>query len=218
MERMPNDASDGSGAVTSPKLLDCVPVARPVFYFDFNSPYAYLAAARIDDLVPDADWRPIAFPILLHQLGKLEEVLQRDFPNVLPEVRERAAARGLPAVEPPPGWPIESWSLAPLRAALFADERDRVREFTRAAFRKVFVDSRSLTEADTLRDAAAEADLEPEDVAEAIQRPDIKQRLKDRTDEALTRGVTGIPTIAIGDELFWGDDRLEDAAAAAARL
>jgi 2-hydroxychromene-2-carboxylate isomerase len=193
-------------------------VPRPVFYFDFNSPYAYLAAVRIEDFVPDAEWRPIAFPILLHQLGRLEEVLQRDFPNVLPEVRERAAARGLPPLEPPPGWPVESWSLAPLRATVFATERGLGREFALAAFRKVFVESRSLAESDGLRDAAAEAALDPDEVAAAIQRADIKQRLKDQTNAAIERGITGIPTVEIGDELYWGDDHLEEAAAAATRL
>jgi 2-hydroxychromene-2-carboxylate isomerase len=192
-------------------------MARPVFYFDFNSPYAYLAAVRIDDFVPDAEWRPIAFPILLHQLGRLEQVLQRDFPNVLPEVRERAAARGLPPVEPPPGWPVESWSLAPLRATVFAAEHGLERAFALSAFGKVFVESRSLAESDTLRDTAAEAGLEPDDVLQAIERPDIKQRLKEHTNAAVERGITGIPTVEIGDELYWGDDHLEEAAAAVAR-
>jgi 2-hydroxychromene-2-carboxylate isomerase len=190
-----------------------VAVTRPVFYFDFNSPYAYLTAVRIEDLIPDADWRPIAFPVLLHQLGRLEAVLERDFPNVLPEVRRRAADRGLPPVEPPPGWPIESWSLAPLRAAVFAGELGHGPEFARAAFAKVFVESRSLTEPDTLGDAAAEAGVDRDEIAEAIGRPEIKERLKDQTNAALERGVTGIPTVEVGDELFWGDDHLEEAAA-----
>ena len=198
-------------------MLKCAPLARPVFYFDFNSPYAYLAAARIDDFVPDAEWRPIAFAILLNQLGRLEEVLQRDFPNVLPEVRERAAARGLPPVEPPPTWPIESWSLAPLRATVFAAEDGREREFARAAFDKVYVQSRSLADPDTLRDAAAEAGLDPDQVAEAIGRPAIKERLKQHTNAAVERGISGIPTVEIGDELYWGDDHLEEAAAALGR-
>jgi 2-hydroxychromene-2-carboxylate isomerase len=45
-----------------------------IFYYDFNSPYAYLATERIDDLISDAEWRPIAFPILLSELGRLEQV------------------------------------------------------------------------------------------------------------------------------------------------
>jgi 2-hydroxychromene-2-carboxylate isomerase len=54
-------------------------------------------------------------------------------------------------------------------------------------------------------------------VEDAIERPEIKQRLKDYTETALAKGITGIPTVAIGNELFWGDDRLEEAADAAAR-
>jgi 2-hydroxychromene-2-carboxylate isomerase len=191
--------------------------AQPTFYFDFNSPYAYLAAARIEDLIPDAEWRPIAFPFVLGRLGRLEEAMKRDFEAVRQEVSERAAARGLPPVDAPQGWPIESWSLEPLRAAVFAGERGRLREFSAAAFRKVFVEGRSLAEPDNLHDAAREAGLDPDETDEAIQRPEIKKRLKDQTDDAIARGVSGIPTIAIGDELFWGDDHLEEAAAAVSR-
>jgi 2-hydroxychromene-2-carboxylate isomerase len=191
-------------------------MTRPVFYFDFNSPYAYLAAERVEAMIPDSEWRPIAFPMVLHQLGRLEHVLQRDFPNVLPEVRSRAAERGLPPVEPPPGWPLETWSLGPLRAAVFAGDRGRGPEFARAAFRQVFVESRALSDPEVLADAGAEAGLDPAEVAEAVQRTEIKERLKELTNGAVERGVTGIPTVEIGDELFWGDDHLEEAAAAAA--
>ena len=47
----------------------------PTFYYDFNSPYAYLAAERLDEFVPGAEWRPIAFAILLNQLGELDKRL-----------------------------------------------------------------------------------------------------------------------------------------------
>jgi 2-hydroxychromene-2-carboxylate isomerase len=194
-------------------------VAVPAtFYYDFNSPYAYLAAERIDRLIPDADWRPIAFAILLGQLGRLERALQElDPAPVAAEVGGRAAERGLAPFAPPEAWPLETWSLAPLRAALVADERGRLREFSGAAFRKSFVESRSLAELDNVLAAARDAGLEPDEVREGIRRPEIKERLKRHTDEALARGVTGIPTVVIGDELFWGDDRLEEAAAAASR-
>jgi 2-hydroxychromene-2-carboxylate isomerase len=194
-------------------------VAAPVvFYFCFNSPYAYLAATRIEDLIPDADWRPIAFPIMLNQLGRLESALERDFTAVAVEVSERAAERDLPAFKPPQNWPLETWSLAPLRAALFAGDRGRLREFSGAAYRKLFVESRSLADLANVRETAREVGLDPDEVEQGIQRPDIKQRLKTYTEEALSKGIAGIPTVAIGDELFWGDDRLEEAAAAASRL
>jgi 2-hydroxychromene-2-carboxylate isomerase len=189
-----------------------------VFYYDFNSPYAYLAAERIGGMIPDAEWRPIAFAFLLGKLGRLDDVLERlDPAPVVAEVGERATSRGLPPFAPPEGWPIASWSLMPLRAALVAGERERLREFSLAAFRKSFVESRSLAELDNIVAAAGEAGLEPEEVRDGIERTEIKERLKSNTEEALERGVTGIPTVAVGDELFWGDDRLEEATAAAAR-
>jgi 2-hydroxychromene-2-carboxylate isomerase len=192
-------------------------VAVPaVFYYDFNSPYAYLAAERIDELIPDAEWRPIAFAILLGRLGRLERVLETlDTAPIAAEISERAADRGLPPFAPPKGWPVETWSLAPLRAALVADEHGCLREFSSAAYRTSFVESRPLAELDNVLAAARDVGLEPDEVREGIERPEIKERLKGNTEEALARGVTGIPTVAIGDDLFWGDDRLDEAAAAA---
>jgi 2-hydroxychromene-2-carboxylate isomerase len=194
-----------------------VPLAQASFYYDFNSPYAYLAAERLDEFVAGAEWRPIAFAILLNQLGELDNRLTNlNTAPIVEEVSARVADRGLPAFAPPDVWPVQSWSLVPLRAALVADDLGRQREFGLAAFRKSFVESRSLADLETVFDAAREAGIDPEQVAEGIQRPEIKERLKQNTDEAIARGVTGIPTVAIGDELFWGDDHLDDAAAAAA--
>ena len=190
---------------------------RATFYFDFNSPYAWLAAERIDGFVPDAEWRPIAFPLLLHRLGTLEAAMKRNSAPVVEEVSRRAAERGLPPFNPPPGWPLESWSLVPLRAALFADDRGRLRDFSAAVFRAMFARAQPITELTTVLEAAGEAGLDAAGVREAVERQDVKDRLKANTDEAFDRGVTGIPTVAIGDDLFWGDDRLEEAAAALAR-
>lgn len=188
------------------------------FFYDFNSPYAYLAAERLDDLIPQAEWRPIAFAIVLSQLGTLDQRLEElDPAPIAAEIAERAADRGLPPFAPPTAWPVGTWSLIPLRAAIFADECGRLREFSTAAFRKSFVESGSLADLDNVLAAAREAGLKPDEVTEAIQRPEIKERLKRNTEEALVRGVSGIPTVAIGEELFWGDDRLDDAAVAANR-
>jgi 2-hydroxychromene-2-carboxylate isomerase len=89
-----------------------------------------------------------------------------------------------------------------------------MREFSLAAFRTSFVESRPLAELDNVLAAARQAGLDPDEVAEAVARDEIKQRLKDNTEEAIARGVTGIPTVAVGDELYWGDDRLDEAASA----
>ena len=188
--------------------------APATFYFDFTSPYAYLASERIEELIPEAEWRPFAYPIVCQQIGKLEEVLARDGAAILANVSPRAAERGLP-LAPPPEWPFEGWSLMPLRAAVYAEEQGRLKEFTHAAFRMVFVESRPLTDLENVRGAARTAGLDPDATATAVEDPAIKQRLKDYTDEALARGVNGIPTVVVGDKVFWGDDHLDEAAAAA---
>ena len=189
-------------------------MGAPVFYFDLNSPYAYLAAERIDDLIPDAEWRPIAFPWLLQQQGRLEAAMARDPAVAVAATADRLAERGLPPLSTGAGWPL-SWSLTPLRAALAADEQGRMKEFVRGAFRKVFAEGMPLNDDANLRAVARDAGLDPDAVMAAVERPEIKQRLKENGEEALARGVTGIPTVAVGDELFWGDDRLEEAALAA---
>jgi 2-hydroxychromene-2-carboxylate isomerase len=190
-------------------------VPEATFYYDFSSPYSYLAAQRIGELLPEATWRPISFGFVLRHVGRVPWSLQPGREADMEVIAERAAARGLPPVRYPEGWPAESYSLAPLRAALFAEQRGRLEEFTHAAFRVMFAEGRALGEEGAIRDAAAEAGLDPDEVEGALERDDVKQGLRAYTDEAIDRGVTGVPTVAVGEHVFWGDDRLEDAAAAA---
>ena len=187
---------------------------KPPLYFDYQSPYVYLAISRIDELIPDATWKPIAYPVLLHQQGRLQEAMNRDRTTALAEARRRAEARGLPPIELPEGFPNETWSFAPLRAGLFAAEQGRLREYSDAILRKLFVEGRPPNDLENVLEAARQAGLDPHETAEALERADIKERLKQNTDEALALGVSGIPTVAVGERLFWGDDHLEEAAAA----
>jgi 2-hydroxychromene-2-carboxylate isomerase len=81
------------------------------------------------------------------------------------------------------------------------------------AYRDAFQRGSELSVAENVLQSAARAGLDPDAVRAGASDPEIKQALRDATDAAYDRGVFGVPTIAIGDELFWGDDRLEDAAA-----
>jgi 2-hydroxychromene-2-carboxylate isomerase len=186
------------------------------FYYDFSSPYSYLAATRIGEILPEATWRPISFGFVLRHVGRVPWSLQPGREADMEVIARRAAERGLPPVRYPEGWPAESYSLAPLRAALFAEQHGRLPEFTRAAYRIMFAEGRALGDIEAIRDAAAQADLDPDEVAGALERDDVKHGVRAYTEEAIDRGVTGVPTIAVGERLFWGDDRLEDAAGAAA--
>jgi len=191
-------------------------MSEPTFYYDFNSPYAYLAAHRVDELLPvRAHWAPIAFGALIRQIGKVPWSLQTgsERERGMRECERRTAALGLP-LRWPDGWPDRNYSILVLRAALVAAEHDRLRAFSLAAFRRGLGEGGDLRDPDTVRACARDAGVDPDAVARGVEEPEVKQRLRDATDAAIARGVTGVPTVAVGDELFWGDDRLEDAAAA----
>jgi len=190
-------------------------MAEPVFYYDFNSPFAYIAAHRVDDVLPvQPRWQPIAFAFLL--IAQRREPWSFELGTREPTMREcerRAAALGLP-LQWPQGWPRESYSLLPLRAAVIAEQAGLLREFSRAAFRRHFSDPAGVGELDAVLAAAQEAGMDPEEVRAHVADEDVKEAVKDATDAAIDLGVFGVPTVQVGDELFWGDDRLEEAAAA----
>jgi 2-hydroxychromene-2-carboxylate isomerase len=187
----------------------------PTFYFDTNSPYAYLAATRMGQLMPDAVWRPVALGIMLRQQGRVPWSLGPERDAGVAECERRAAGYGLPPMTWPEGWPRDTWSFTPLRAAVVAEEEGALARFSLECYRKMFVEGRSQAELDTVLEAARAAGLEPSDLQARLETESVKDRLRAYTDEAMERGVVGVPTVAVGDRLFWGDDRLEEAAAAA---
>ena len=143
--------------------------------------------------------------------------MQPDGPNQadFEEIRRRAAQRGLPEVKYPEGWPVSNYSLNPIRAAIYAKESGRVVSFSLAAFRQVFAAGRDMSDVDNVLLAAAACELHPKAVLKGIETKSVKEELKRATDEAIERGVMGIPTVAVAGQLFWGDDHLEQAAKAA---
>jgi 2-hydroxychromene-2-carboxylate isomerase len=189
--------------------------AAPVFYFDYSSPYAYLAASRIDSLLPGATWRPIVFGVLLREIGRVPWSLRPGREAGMREIEERAAARGLPPVRWPEGWPDRSYSVLPLRAALVAEAAGELRRYSAAAYAVMFAEGRPLDSLETVLGAAVAAGLDRDAVRAGVEAPEIRARLRVHTAEAIERGVTGVPTVAVRRALFWGDDLLETAAAAA---
>jgi 2-hydroxychromene-2-carboxylate isomerase len=128
------------------------------------------------------------------------------------EVERRAAEYELMPVRWPEGWPNNT--LTAMRAATFAEQIGRAVAFSLAAFRQAFAGGKDLAEIDNVLIAAAACELHPKAVLKGVETQSVKDRLRAATQEAYDRGVRGVPTVAVGGELFWGDDRLEDAAAA----
>jgi 2-hydroxychromene-2-carboxylate isomerase len=190
--------------------------AEPIFYFDFSSPFAYLAATRIDGVLPRMPrWAPVsmAFITSAHERTPWSMREESKEPGQR-ECEQRAAQYGLPPMRWPSGWPLESYSLSALRAAYVAAAAGCLREFCRAAFERNFLDGSGLgTEAD-LRAVAETVGLNPDHVLAETRRPAVKEKLKLETENAIRAGVFGVPTVLVGEELFWGDDRLAAAAEA----
>jgi 2-hydroxychromene-2-carboxylate isomerase len=193
---------------------------RPTFYYDLASPYAYLAAERIAGVFDQAgaeqpEWEPILLGGLFKRFGRGSWALTPERETGMREIERRAQAYGLPPLRWPDPWPGNS--LTAMRAATFAKEIGRTISFSLAAYRQAFAAGRDLTEPDNVFIAAASSELHPRALEAAIGRDAIKERLRAATDRAGDLGVVGVPAVVVDGEVFWGDDQLERAAAAAGR-
>ena len=184
-----------------------------VFYYDLGSPYAYLAAERLTQVLPEIPvWQPILLGGIWKETGGRSWAVTDGREAGVAEIERRAADYGLMPIRWPEGWPNNT--LNAMRVAVWAQQIGRTVAFSLAAFRQAFAGGKDLSDMDYVLMAAAACELHPNAVLKAIETQSVKDRLRDVTQEAYERGVRGVPT---GDELFWGDDRLEDAAAALAR-
>ena len=186
---------------------------RPVFYYDLGSPFAYLAAERVNSVLPGVPvWQPILLGGIWKVTGGRSWAATAQRAEGMAEVERRAERYGLQPIRWPQEWPTDT--LTAMRAATFAQQAGRVVAFSLAAFRQAFAGGRDLSDPDNVLIAAAACELHPAAVSKGLATQSVKERLRAATQEAIDRGVTGVPTVAVGEELFWGDERLEEAAAA----
>jgi 2-hydroxychromene-2-carboxylate isomerase len=187
---------------------------HPVFYFDLGSPYAYLAAERINSLFDSPpEWQPILLGGLFKIHGRDSWAKGPGRDDGMREVERRAAEYGLPGMRWPDPWPGDG--LTAMRAATFAKQIGKVVSFSLAGFRQAFAAGRDLSDPDNVMLAAAACEIHPNALAKAVQSQSVKDGLRQATDEAAARGVIGVPTVVVGDRAYWGDDKLAEAARAA---
>ena len=196
-------------------------VDRPIFFYDLGSPYAYLAAERVNALFAETsaeppEWHPILLGGLFKRFGRDSWARGEGRDQGMREVERRATAYGLSPIRWPEPFPGNL--LVAMRAATYAKEIGRAVSFSLAAFRQAFAAGRDLTELDNVLLAAAAAEMHPRAVLSAVERNSVKRTLREATGQAGDLGVQGVPSVVVGAEVFWGDDRLEEAAATAAAL
>jgi 2-hydroxychromene-2-carboxylate isomerase len=189
-------------------------MAAPIdFYFDFSSPYGYLAAEKIDALAAkherSVNWHPILLGVVFKATGStpLPDVplkgsySQRDF--------ARSAAFHGVALRMPDRFPIPT--IAAARAVLWLQALDAAvaRQLALALFRAYFVRNVDISTAEAVLDVAAAQGVDRSALAAALSDPAVKERLKAETEAAIARGVFGSPFVIVDGEPFWGVDRLD---------
>ena len=188
--------------------------ARLAFYYDLGSPYAWLAAERIDRLFEESEleppeWKPVLLGGLFKQFGRGSWALTDRREVGIAEIAGRAAERGLPPLKLPDPWPTSYVYAA--RAATWAKREGHGVTFALAGFRRAFTEGLDLADPENVRAVAADEGLDPEALDAAVATPELKDELKRATAEAADLGVRGIPSVVVGEEVFWGDDQLERA-------
>lgn len=186
------------------------------FWYEFASTYSYLSAMRIEAEAAKAGvalrWRPFLLgPIFAAQGWNTSpfNIYAAKGRHMARDMERLAAARGL-AFRLPDPFPQNGLNAA--RLALIGAEEGWVAEFTRAVFAAEFAHARQLTDRDMLGECLAAVGADPEQCFERITQHDVKEGLRAQTDTAQALGLFGAPSFVTPDgELFWGDDRLEQA-------
>jgi 2-hydroxychromene-2-carboxylate isomerase len=193
---------------------------RPVleFWYEFASTYSYVAAMRIDGLAEGAGvevrWRPF----LLGPIFAAQGWTTSPF-NLYPakgrymwrDMERETESLGLPLVVPDP---FPQNALLAARVARIGADHPWCPTFTKAVYRAEFGEGRNIADPEVIRGVLAHMGLEAAKILATAQSDANKARLKADTEEAAERGVFGAPTFFASDgEMFWGNDRLEQALA-----
>lgn len=178
------------------------------FYFDYVSHNAWIAWTQLHALAEQHACSVTPVPVLF--AGLLQAHGQLGPAEVPPKVRwmlrntlRKAAQLGIP-LNPPASHPFNP--LLALRVSSLEMDPATRQRIVDALFRAVWVDGLDVTKPDVVARMAAESGLPARDVLKEAAQPEVKDRLRQQTDEAIRLGVFGVPTMQVGDELFWGYD------------
>ena len=182
------------------------------FYFDVGSPASYLAWTQIGAIAREAG-AALAFKPML--LGGVFQATGNASPATVPakgryiftDFARHARRYGVP-LRGNPHFPINTLPYMRAITGMQMRHPERFEAFTQAVFEAIWVQALNLNDPQVAAQALATAGYPPELVQGLIHDPEVKARLKAVTDEAIARGVFGAPTMFVGDEMFFGQDRL----------
>jgi 2-hydroxychromene-2-carboxylate isomerase len=190
-----------------------MPLPEPIdFYFDFASPYGYIASTKIAAIAArhgrTVRWRPFLIGIVYKathyvplEIPAKKDYLYRDVPR---HARFHGVPLSFPATFP-------EGLIAASRAVYWIDDQapEEAGRFAEAAYRAYWAEGRKLADPAVVADLAAEQGIPRETTLAALNEPAVKDRLKQENEAAIARGVFGSPFIFVDGEPFWGSDRLD---------
>jgi 2-hydroxychromene-2-carboxylate isomerase len=182
------------------------------WYFDYSSPYTYLASTRLEDLCArygyDLSWRPVLVGGIFNAIN--QSVYQaRGTPAKArygaKDVTDWASYYGIP-FSFPSVFPVNS--VKALRGALLAIEKGLISPYSSRTFRAYWAEDRDISDDAVLIEIAQEVGIDEKQLIAWTQAPQAREQLRAITQEAMDRGVFGSPSIFLGDDMYFGNDRL----------
>ncbi len=181
------------------------------FFYDFVSPAAYLASTQMPGIGERTGARVIYRPFLL---GGVFKATGNSAPMTIPakgawllnDLHNFAKRYGV-EMKMNPNFPFHTVGL--MRGALWAEQKGQLIPYSEAMFRATWVEAKNLVDEAVVAEILKSISLDPSEYAEAIGQQEIKDKLRENTEEAVKRGAFGAPTMFVGDKMFWGQDRLD---------
>ena len=183
------------------------------FYFDFSSPYGYLAALKVAEIEAGTglrvDWHPILLGVIFKITGQSPLMTQPVRGAYFIRDMERCARRqGVPMLWPDP-CPFPSQTVCRAFYCLKDQDPDQAVAFARSVYTSAFGEGRNVLDRDVLARLLTTVGAEADSIMAAITTDEVKEKLKAATQAAVDRGVFGSPSFMVGPELFWGHDRID---------
>lgn len=186
------------------------------FFFDLVSPYSYLAATQLEGLARRTGaklvWKPMVLGAVFKATGNATPALIPIKANYMVTDLGRWAKRYGVQFQMNSRFPMSS--MRAMRLIVAAEPTGRSGALAERLFAAAWAEDRDITSDDELRSICEELGLAPEPLLAAVETQPVKDKLRQYGEEAVSRGVFGAPAIFVGDQLFWGNDRLDFAEAA----
>ena len=185
-------------------------------WFSIGSTYTYLTALRLERVIARHDVDILVKPISIRSIMK--EMDNSPFPPSKPEkvkymwrdIERRAVVYGLPTPKVPAPYPLEHFDRANLFGVVMAKHGIYV-DYLRETYTSWFLNGNEAGGAENLMQCCSRLRLDYEAMLAAAESSDTRRTYEQNTKEARQFGIFGVPSFSINDEIFWGDDRLEDA-------